>query len=91
VMKKHPHSALVQIEACKMLELSYAHRGSNTLSSEEQECLYNCVLNASSNHSEDTLLQEMVLQLLSLIPFLDDNKHFQFLFRRRCQVCFVSI
>jgi len=74
VMKEHPHSALVQIEACKMLGLSYSDRGCITLSSEEQECLYNCVLNASSNHSEDTLLQETVLQLLSLTPHIDDDE-----------------
>lgn len=74
VMKEHPHSALIQIEACKMLGLSYADRGSIALSSDELKCLYNCVLAASCNHSDDILLQETVLQLLSATPFVDDDE-----------------
>jgi hypothetical protein len=59
VMKEHPHSALIQIEACKMLGLSNADRVNIALSSEELKCLYNCVLEASCNHSDDILLHPL--------------------------------
>jgi hypothetical protein len=74
VMQKYPRSSLVQIEGCKILECKLLDSCSTTLSGDEQESLIRCILDASINHSTDAPVQEMVLKLLSLIPFSDDDK-----------------